>query len=577
MQPPNIYKLCINNRNYSDWHVSSINSFEKLNIPINPFENKLFHSDTFYFSENNTDKSSQVKIVYSNIRDTTNIPCVLILENNKTYGRHNKNKLLYKCVPDDFRLPYFLVPYEMKRVGFSKSFTNLYVTIQYSSWDVSSKHPIGILDQVIGQINNLPSYYEYVLYCKSLNHSIQNFTKQATKAIESASKEDNLYFSGMEKRTMPEWEIFTIDPECSMDFDDAFSIKKLTNNEFLLSIYISNVPIMIDKLNLWDSFSKRVSTIYLPDKKRPMLPNNLSEGLCSLIQNATRAAFVLDLWVIDNKVDRFEFKPCLIKVHKNYRYEEKDLLYNKSYNLIYNLTNNMLANHGYLKTIEHSHDVVCYLMVFMNCYAAEDMLKYNNGIFRSNASKTSVLPNNLPKDIYKYIYIWKKNSSQYIDYSKCTNETDIKHEMLEVDSYIHITSPIRRLVDLLNMIRFQINNGMYKFTDKAIEFYNSWTKEIDYINTSMYSINKLQTNCDLLFKCFTNSQILENVYEGYCFDKVIKNDFINQYNVFIPGLRVIFTFKGKEDIQNYQKRSFKLYIFENEENSKKKIRLQLIE
>lgn len=180
--------------------------------------------------------------------------------------------------------------------------------------------------------------------------------------------------------------------------------------------------------------------------------------------------------------------------------------------------------------------------------------------------------------MYLSIYIFgKKNSSQYIDFSKCTNNTKIKHEMLEVDSYIHITSPIRRLVDLLNMIRFQINHKMYRFTENAIKFYDSWINEVDYINTSMFSINKLQTNCDLLFKCFTNTQILENIYEGYCFDKVKKNEFINQYNVFIPDLKIIFTFKEKEEIENYEKRKFKLFLFENEEKCKKKIRLQLFE
>ena len=573
----NIFKININNRNYTDWTIFSIHKFEKINISINPFKNKLFNGDVFYFIKSD----NTFQNINSNVRICTNIPCILILEGNKTYGRYNegfKGKLLYKCIPDDVRIPFFLVPYEMKQIGFSKQFKNLFVTIQFNSWDDNNVHPIGKINQVLGSIDNLTYYYEYQLYCKSLNHSIQNFTKQTIDIIkENNNKKDKLFDFQIEKREMPEWEIFTIDPETSLDFDDAFSIKKITSNEFILSIYISNVPLIIDKLNLWDSFSKRVSTIYLPGKKRPMLPNILSENLCSLLEKEIRITFTLDIFIKDNKIEKTDYKPCLIKVFKNYHYEEKELLYNKSYNLIFNLVNTLLPTYNFLKFIENSHDLVSYLMIFLNFFAAEKMAKYNNGIFRSNVNKNTCLQNELPKEISNFIYIWKKNSSQYINLSNCDSNTNLKHEMLDLTYYIHITSPIRRLVDLLNMIQFQINQNMYKFTEKAIQFYNSWVKEIDYINTSMISINKIQTNCDLLFRCYTNKEMLKNVYEGYCFDKIIKSKFINQYNVFIPDLKIIFTFKGKEEISNYEKRRFSLFLFENEENYKKKIRLQLLE
>ena len=61
------------------------------------------------------------------------MPGVLLLDGNKTYGRQKngnkikQGKLLYKCIPDDMRLPAFLVPYEIKNMGFSKVFKNLYV------------------------------------------------------------------------------------------------------------------------------------------------------------------------------------------------------------------------------------------------------------------------------------------------------------------------------------------------------------------------------------------------------------------------------------------------------------------
>ena len=59
--------------------------------------------------------------------------------------------------------------------------------------------------------------------------------------------------------------ILSIDPSTSRDFDDAFDIEKLEDGH-RISIYISNVSFWMDAMDLWSSFSNRISTIYLPDK-----------------------------------------------------------------------------------------------------------------------------------------------------------------------------------------------------------------------------------------------------------------------------------------------------------------------
>ena len=72
---------------------------------INPVEKKLFNQDVFCLESNN------VKILHSSVRSVEYIPGVLVLEGDKKYGKYKK-KFLYKCIPDDKRLPFFLVPYE---------------------------------------------------------------------------------------------------------------------------------------------------------------------------------------------------------------------------------------------------------------------------------------------------------------------------------------------------------------------------------------------------------------------------------------------------------------------------------
>ena len=62
------------------------------------------------------------------------------------------------------------------------------------------------------------------------------------------------------------------------------------------------------------SFSERIATIYLPDRKRPMLPTCLADCLCSLIENLCRFAITCDITVCKNEITNIRYKNTLIKV-----------------------------------------------------------------------------------------------------------------------------------------------------------------------------------------------------------------------------------------------------------------------
>ena len=571
-----LYKIVVDDRSYSKWQIYDAPTLTPVTLDLDPCLMRLFSGDVFTYSD-----SSLLTIVHSSVRTVDNIPAVLILADNKTYGRHpGNNKLLYKCVPDDSRMPPFLVPYELKNVGFSKVFVNLYVTIQFKEW--TTKHPVGSLTQVIGQVDVLDCFYEYQLYCKSLNASIQRLNKDTTKAVKENDATNDAFIeticanAGIESRV--DWHVFSIDPKGSLDFDDAFSIKCLDNVNTLLSIYIANVTIWLDALNLWQSLSKRISTIYLPDKKRPMLPTILSDCLCSLQAKAKRVAFVLDLELdCFNNIVSYKFSNCLVKVFKNFVYEEADLLKNKHYTLLFDVVTGLCSKIKYIKSIRDSHDLVCYLMVLMNYTCAKEMLMKRVGIFRSALIKkdeTSLGLVKVPDEVGQFIKIWNSTAGQYIDIS-ANSDVNISHDLLDLDAYIHITSPIRRLVDLLNIIKIQQTFSIHKLSDGAITFYDSWLKELDYINTTMRAIRKVQIDCNLLNLCFTNPDILEPLYDGYCFDKLERNDGLFQYIVFLPELKITSRITLRDNLENYERRKYKLFIFTNEDKMKKKIRLQL--
>ena len=605
-----MYRLHIDDRNYESFSVYDSTNMKKVELPpyFNPLTHHLFTNDLFSLS---SDKE-KVEILHSNVRNYEYISGVLVLENDKTYGSvvpistglpskstyvSISKKRYYKCIPDDIHLPPFLIPYEHKHIGFSKIYKNHYITFKFMQW--SKTGPIGQIIQNIGPVDELPNFYEYQLYCKSLNASIQKLTKTTLASIKTnTSTIDKIKVQyNLEERT--DVEIFSIDPKGSADFDDAFSIKQIDESgDFILSIYISNVTIWLDYLNLWPSMSNRVSTIYLPDKKRPMLPTVLSDCLCSLQQGEKRIALTMDLTISFDfdassmVVREIKYSNSIIQVKKNYIYEEPDLLINTYYKQLKEVVKTLNKNPAskYSSHIKDSHDVVEYVMVLMNHRCAQKLLEKGEGIFRC-ISSTATLdtgnsacgrgqgghdPQNIPPDIANMAYIWSSNSSgKYINLKNKLETESLSHSFLNLESYVHITSPIRRLVDLLNIIQFQLNFD-FVLSEKAQEFYQYWTsiEKISYINTTTKSIKKVQNDCNLLHLCTSDPTILEKVWNGYVFDIVEHNNGLFQYIIYIPDLKIFGKIVLREKLDLYYMGQFKLFVFNNEAKMKKKIRLQ---
>ena len=161
----------------------------------------------------------------------------------------------------------------------------------------------------------------------------------------------------------------------------------------------------------------------------------------------------------------------------------------------------------------------------------------------------------------------------------CKFENIAEHEMLNLEAYLHITSPNRRLVDLLNMIVYQDIFDIVKFTEKSKAFYDKWNtnESIEYINTTMKTIRKVQNDCSLLNICYKDKKIVNTIHSGYIFDKLIRNDNLFQYIVYIPTLKMTNRLVTTKDLKNLANYNFKIYIFMDEIHLKQKIRLLLIE
>ena len=564
------YKIYVSDRNYNEYMIYNAKTMKKNDEHpvIEPLKLKLLNCDIFTVNDNG------LKIIHSPIRESKYISGVLVLQGNKTYGKF-KNKYFYRCIPDDKRLPEFLIPYKVN-VQFRKHQINKYVVFKFISW--KKKHPIGSLQITLGNVDKLSSFYEYQMYCNSLYASIANLKSQTKKMLKLHSEEHyrNLIIEKNKIEDRQDWEIITIDSEGSKDLDDALGYKNIDELTTMVSIYISNVAFWFDVLDLWSSFNNRIATIYLPDRKRPMLPTRISDEISSLLENEKRFAFTLDIIVNkeSGEIISYNYSNTIIKVTKNLRHKTYELDKNVMYYELRTLAQKMNKKNIRLDNLMNSHELVSFYMILMNYLTAKKMTEFKQGIYRfTRTSVDYIVPNGTPKDIAGFLKIWHSMGGKYCKYNQCNS-----HEMLNLESYLHITSPNRRLVDLLNMIVFQDLMGIVKFTEKSQAFYDKWISDssIEYINDTMKSIRKVQSNCKLLNICYNDSRLTKKKIEGYIFDKLIRNDNLYQYIVYLPSLKMTNRFTTTEDLNNLSLHNFKVYIFMDEIRLKQKIRLLLV-
>jgi len=558
-------KLSIYDRSYQtfQWNKDDKNIDDEETCVVNPIEHKALDGDTY----------KEKLLFHTSQYRTKQISGILIFSGN-TYGR-DKNKLLYKCIPDKKCLPIFLIPYEQKKLTFEKNKKNMYVQFEYVNW--INKHPHGKLSRVIGYVDDFNAFTEYSLYCKEVNISNQKLTKLISPILKNNLKKEITFEEyNLENRTSKEWNIFAIDPTGCVDVDDAMSIS-YSNNETIISVYISAVSLWIDKLSLWLMLTnslERVSTMYLPENRRTMLPNKLEE-LCSLISGKNKPALAMDLHIINNEIINVSFHSVLINLTNNYEYEEKLLLECDDYTNIKKIIRKVNTQTKYKLDILDSHDVVEYLMLTINYYAGLQ-LKNNGGIFRN--FNANILENgmNVNKEIETFLRTWGTKGGSYT-----TNINECNHDMLSknIDVYCHISSPIRRLVDLINMTLLLQKNGVqFNLSD---HFINKWKhpNNINIINNQMKSIRKIQNDINLLYKCLFAIETREIYYEGYIVDSKI-NKFNNEeiiYTVYLPTLGYVSKYKTNIlDLEFYKKNLYTIHLFIDEDSLKKKIRIQPI-
>jgi ribonuclease R/exosome complex exonuclease DIS3/RRP44 len=155
-------------------------------------------------------------------------------------------------------------------------------------WPKNSKNPFGKITTVLGKPGDHNTEMHSILLEYDLPYEFElEVEKEAENLSIDITKEEI-----SKRRDMRKDLTFTIDPKDAKDFDDALSFTKLENGNYEVGIHIADVSHYLEpKTILDDEAYKRATSVYLVDRVVPMLPEMLSNGVCSLRPHEEKLTF----------------------------------------------------------------------------------------------------------------------------------------------------------------------------------------------------------------------------------------------------------------------------------------------
>ena len=228
-------------------------------------------------------------------------------------------------IPDDRRI-YFDVFLPSKSI--KKDFLNKKVLVRVNEWNCKYKNPVGNIVDVIGDINDHSTEINSILYDYGFAPTFPKKVEDAANKIESTISKKELA-RRLDIRTTT---TFTIDPKDAKDFDDALSVKKLKNGIWEVGVHIADVSHYVVEGGVIDKEAlERATSVYLVDRVIPMLPERLSNNLCSLKPNVDRLAYSV-FFKIDASANLIDYKIHKTIIHSDFRFTyqtAQDIINNK--------------------------------------------------------------------------------------------------------------------------------------------------------------------------------------------------------------------------------------------------------
>ena len=162
------------------------------------------------------------------------------------------------------------------------------VVVEMTDWPSDSKNPFGVIKRVLGKAGEHNTEIHAILAEYSLPYEFPIHVEEAAKELDTRITEEEI----AKRRDMRGDLTFTIDPRDAKDFDDALSFTVLENGNYEIGIHIADVSHYVEEGSVLDEEAyERATSVYLVDRVVPMLPEMLSNGVCSLRPNEEKLTF----------------------------------------------------------------------------------------------------------------------------------------------------------------------------------------------------------------------------------------------------------------------------------------------
>jgi ribonuclease R len=194
------------------------------------------------------------------------------------------------------------------------------VIIEVTSWAEHDRKPEAKVVDVLGKAGENEAEIHSIMAEFGLPFKFPEHVERESETIDEGITKKEI----KKRRDFRDITTFTIDPLDAKDFDDALSFKKLDNGNYEIGVHIADVTHYVDlKSELEKEAYDRATSVYLVDRTIPMLPERLSNGLCSLRPNEDKLTFSAVFEMDDKgKIKSEWFGRTIIHSDRRFTYEE---------------------------------------------------------------------------------------------------------------------------------------------------------------------------------------------------------------------------------------------------------------
>ncbi len=238
-------------------------------------------------------------------------------KNEKIVGTFKKEKGFGLVEPDDTKLPSAIF---IHKRSFNNAKDNDKVVCKVTKWPRGKHRLEAIIEKVLGReddpgVDMLSVLHQYGLP-EDFNAKVKNAARKVPLQI------DEVEYKKRQKDDRRHLPIVTIDGEDAKDLDDGVYATTLPNGNFQLGVFIADVSYYVRENSVLDlEARKRGTSVYLADRVLPMLPQRLSNGICSLNAGEDRLSMAIEMEIDTNgSVLNYHIFQTIIKVHRRLSY-----------------------------------------------------------------------------------------------------------------------------------------------------------------------------------------------------------------------------------------------------------------